>query len=312
MLAPLLVLTLALPSTGQTAHVYAAVTASLQLRDYDFGPNHIELADEIQGGADLDLAYFFRPVHDDDAPPDLQPFLQRLPRLHLDGGGWGGHYDTVLSIVNPVNPSGPPGIHTSPVYGFVHSTAEGYIHWLYLAVGIGVSYSTGYAIPHDHLAIPLDASLGIRWRDILWWAGWSVVPQRDVYSGYLRGRDSSFNVPFWGSAHVGVAAVISRRGELIANVTVLDGGASVEASGQLWFGRRLGISASVGGGSSTQLRSQSDSINGGVSLAVWMTSRVAAGISYNVFWERTSNPDSPTGTQSDIAHVLAIDFRFRR
>jgi hypothetical protein len=312
MLAPLLVLTLTLPSTGQTSYLDGTVTPKLLVREYDVGLNNDTLAKELQGGAELDLTYFFRPVRDDDAPPDLQPFLQRLPRLHLNGGGWGGTFDTVVPVINPVNPSGFLGIHVSPASGFVRSTAEGYIHWLYLGISVGVSDSTGYVIPHDHLSIPLDASLGIRWRDILWSAGWSVAPERDVYGGYLPSHDASFNVPFWGGAHAGVAAVISRRGELIANVTVLDGGASVEGSGQLWLGRRLGLSASVGGGHSSPSHVSTDSVDGGVSLAAWMTSRVAAGINYNVFWQRTNSPLSVTGMQATMTHVLTVDFRFRR
>jgi hypothetical protein len=247
-------------------------------------------------------------VRDDDAPPDLQPFLQRLPRLHVEGGGTGGVLDTLIPELGQLGTYGL--LHRSASGGFVSTSAEGYIRWLYLSLNAGVTYSTwqdtqsGYVSrQREQLLIPVSASLGIRWHEILWTAGWSVTPERD--------NGGSFVVPFWGGAHADVTAVLDRRGKLSLGVGVLDDGASVGGAGELWLARRLGLGASLGGGHWSPSRVSTDFINASVSVTVWMASRLSAGLSYNVWWQRQEQPSGLVLTSS-VAHTLSLDFRLRR
>jgi hypothetical protein len=281
------------------------VQAQLFVRDNAVGPGAVADSRGLAGYGNVYLTLFVHPVRDDDAPPDLQPFLQRLPRLHLDGGGTGGALDTFTPLPTPLGNFAT--LHRSIAGGFVSTGAEGYVRWLYLALSAGVSYSTlqdtqgDYVFPQrSHLLILVSASLGIRWQEILWTAGWSVTPQRD--------DNGSFNVPFWGGAHAGFTAVLARRSQLGLGITVRDGGASVTGLGQIWFSRRLGLGASLGGGHSSPSGLGTDIVEASVNVTVWLASRLATGLTYDVWWQQQAG----AVRTSSVAHTLSLDFRLRR
>src|SRR5262245_26484257 len=89
----LLVVTLAMPATGQQTRLELTASGSVGYTGHTYTPAGFPPgivstnSHETSGGADVTAVLYLRPVADDDAAPSLQPFLQRTNRFSLGGGG---------------------------------------------------------------------------------------------------------------------------------------------------------------------------------------------------------------------------------
>ena len=155
----------------------------------------------------------------------------------------------------------------------------------------------------NELLVNASLSAGLRWRELLFTAGWGVTP-------YRLGSDA-IQVRFWGGAFVGVRAVVSRFIELAARIEVLDGGAVVDGVATVWLRRRFGVSAGVTGGHGAFVDSAVvfDRVGGHVGLTAWLSARMAATLSYAPAWQ-SATPVDGFGTAvtefSVVAHLVTL------
>src|SRR5262245_35244367 len=236
--APLLVMTLALAPSNQSYRFDVHATGHLDVFTVDDVAGYRDLGG--RGGLGVDV-YLHRLV-DDDAPPSLQAYLQRTPLLQVDAGGGGSR----ASWKDPV-PS------HSTAQGWASVSISGYAGWLYAAAHVGVDYVSSHSRLYTiggggtsdssgtSIAIPVDAALGVRWRDTLITAGWGVSPTRSGPNDML----GDFRVPFWGGARASVTTVLRRQLELDAGVSVLENGAAAGGEATLYLRRRLGLIAGI-------------------------------------------------------------------
>jgi hypothetical protein len=311
-LAPLLVVLSALPASGGTSRL--ELWAGLTL---DAGSNGNALAYSSAGGwlgGDLSLgvAVFGHRVKDDDAPPALQPFLQRTGRysLQVSGGGQSIQTGTIL-----VAPTGTLGLTRSSWARFDTSlSAAGYVSWVFLSAGLDVDYRAWHNVSYGGFAPARDVSeilahpwfeVGGRWRDLLLYAGWGVWPVH---------QNSVDTVRFWGTAFFGAHTVIRRFVDLGVRLDVLDGGAVIEGDVTVWLRRRLALGASLHGGRGAfvDFPTVYDRAGGSAELVYWFTPRVALSVAYAPLWQHTVQT-SPLGPYdfSTVQHLLTVTARWR-
>jgi hypothetical protein len=267
----------------------------------------------LGGGVGLDATLFLRPVIDDEAAPPLQPFLQRRPRLHFD---LGGSFISVkpTPLISPqasslTNGPGSMGTFSTAVSG------EGYLGpWFYLSGGVELGYTvrqspalvlTSVPTPpsqnYSELVLHPWLSLGVRWDDLLLFAGWGPTA--------VRFNDYSAQVPFWGSAFVGGHAVVRRFVELGVRLDVLDQGALVQAWVNVWLYRRLGLGFALQGGHGAFVDSSTvfDRAGGEISLSYWIKPRVGLSLAYAPSWRGI--PDYPSS--DEVRHLLTLGVAWR-
>jgi hypothetical protein len=294
MLAPLLAVTLALPATGQDTTFQLTASGSVGVTDYSSGQPDLAGARSLTGSGGLAITGFLNPVIDDDAPPSLQPFLQRAGSFSLFGGG--GH----TSFTRPPQ-LGPSGETT---FGNVGVDGSGYFgRALFVGAGLSLSYAThqfvGYAEHDSFLALPLYVSAGVRWRALLVNAGWRVAPARN--------NEDAFAVSFWGNAYLNVYGVIGRRASIGGVVDVLDGGAAASVRFSIWTARRLGFGVSGGGGHAAPAAPARayDFARGRVFAEVWVAPRAALSLVYELAWTRYVATTVPSSDA--IMHGVSLE-----
>ena len=319
----------ALAPTGGGTRLELAAQAALESRNlWDTMAKDPPRGDSFGGGATLGATVFLRRVVDDDAAPSLQPFLQRASSIHAEAGGGSTTTNFPLAVLRSDNPSAyllryatvedraHAAVSADGFWGrFAYTAARldlDYARWQDEEVIGGFGNITPIAtIPNaDSSELAIDASVagGVRWRDLLVYAGWSVTP-------YRLGADA-FAVRFWGGAFAGARAVVRRRWDLAARVDVLDGGARAEASATLWLRRRFGLSAGVEGGHGAFFDSAKsfDRAGGRVAVAWWLTPRFAATVAYAALWQATT-PVAGFGEAvpefSYVAHVVTLTLTSR-
>jgi hypothetical protein len=309
---PLLVMTLALAPSNQSYRFDVYAAGHLDVTTFDNAGGYRYLG----GRGGLGVGLYLRRLDDDDAPPSLQTYLQRTPVLHVDAGGGGSN----TSWNDPVpNESGSQG--------WAHVSISGYAHWLYAAAHVGVEYVTRhshlYAIgggtddsSGTSLTIPVDADLGVRWRDTLIVVGWGVSPTRSAQND----MPADFKVPFWGGAHASVTTVLRRRLQLDASVLVLENGAAAGGDATVYLQRRLGFVAGIKGGHQSHTEDLQEStqtldyVGFGAGLIVWPSANVYADLRYDFEWHKhglevsgSSSPSSSVGYYNTVR--MGIGFR---
>jgi hypothetical protein len=314
-IASLLALSLALPPSGQVTSVEIVAAIQLDVRSLNAAVRSVPRSGEWLGGdGTFGVTVFGRRALDDEAAPPLQPFLQRVPRFHIEGGGGGAsiHYPIVILALYPNTAQDLAGGHAA-------TWADGYIgRWVYLAASLGINYqswgrgelnpgmqtlSSVYRLNLSELTVSASAAAGVRWRDLLFSAGWGVAP-------YRLGADA-MQVRFWGGAFVAVRAVVRGFVDLAARVQVIELGAIAEASATAWLRRRLGLTAGLEGGHGAFFDSPVvyDRAGGHVGVAWWFAPRLAASLTYAPAWQRAS-PVAGLGTAmaeiSLVAHLLTF------
>jgi hypothetical protein len=270
MLTTLCVITFALPATGETTRVqtdvYGTIEESLQANDNDpFDAAAHPDATELHGTATLAVTIFLdRKLIDDDAPLSLQPFLQRPWILRVSGRGDGSE---ITLAAGTAKSSG----------GELKLSAEGHPHrHVYLRGELAVAYSTAGEL--HTLKLPASLTLGARFYDVALYAGYGVTPSRSSLTG-------NFQVAYWGGAFTGVTAVVKRSARLDANMAVIDGGAQVSVSMELFFGRRLGLLLGANGGRGADAPGHlHDRVGAAVAVSYWFMPRLAASIDVGAGW----------------------------
>jgi hypothetical protein len=335
--ASLLALTLALPAASQPTWVELTAFAQLQAQTLTAPPLASGVPSpggrSLGGDATLGITVFARPLRDDDAAPSLQAFLQRAPRVRVEGGGGAATIEYPVYILQTQTPNSPLLTYQASLGGgHVRAAADGYVgRWVYLAAELGVGFQrwqqrdTGLSVgafnpgtqlnpgpfsrlSDDELTLSVSAAAGFRWRDLQVAAGWGVTPYR------LGGEDTQ--VRFWGGAFVSAEAVVRRFVELHARVEVLDGGAAAEAAATLWLRRRFGLELGADGGHGGLVDSPSTFSRAGGHAGVtwWLTPRWAAALRYAPAWQQTT-PVAGLGTAipsfAFVSHVVSLGFSER-
>jgi hypothetical protein len=279
MLAPLLLgMTLALPATGQTFHVYAdaGADASYFTLGPDNGPGDGTAA---QGEAFAGITLFPFGVVDDDAPPDLQPFLQRAFQIHVGGYGGAGAATYALSDTRE-----------DRSFGGANAYIEGYPHRnLFLSARLDVGSlhiqdsQLGMVVNSGStLSVTPQVDIGVRLHDVLLFAGWHVTAARP--------DGGSFDVAFYGGAFGGLTAVFNRNARLGVRIDGVDGGATGEVSFTGYFERRFFGSLSVFytrgkiAGSTGPSNVAYDSAGGSIGGGAWLATRFGLSFSYAPKW----------------------------
>lgn len=243
---PLFAATLALAPTGDSIRFSVAASGTFDASNYGApAPGYFQGEETLAGRAGLGLTLYLRRIVDDDAPPSLQPFLQRATYFHLDGGGGGGQQ--TWSAAQP---------HVSFTQGWFDASISGYARgYLYGAAHVGVQYSDnsgalypvggGPLVPlaTTTVVVPVDVDVGLRHGDLRLTVGWGIRPTRVSATGSA----GDFHVPFWGGLRADVAGVVKKRLWLSAGLGMLDNGVSVVGSAELYLRRRFGVLASVQG-----------------------------------------------------------------
>jgi len=294
---PLLVTTLALAPTGGSSRLELGVGGEFDSTSYVLPPALV-LSSEglaVGGQAGGGLTVFGARVVDDDAPPGLQPFLQRAAELHVDAGG--GGFDL----------SPPDGSALIPHHGtvaYADFSAFRYAdRFLYGYVGLGVRYRNDELQMFKTIALPIDVAVGARLGDARVSLGWTVAP--------AQANDAVFKVPFWGGAYAHLFGVVRRTLALNAEVGVLDGGAGADGSATIYLARRFSIGAFVRGGhgSPSDAHYSYDHAGGGLSFEAWTSARFAVAVTYSIDWWRYTPLN--TDSENEYTNLIALSFRLR-
>ncbi len=294
---PLFVITLALAPTGDGSRLELGAVADFEGTAVRVSPLVIGFGGDggaLGGQAGASFTLFGRRVVDDDAPPSLQPYLQRVFTLHVDGGGGGFRFAPDVNNANGGNDS---------TNGYADAYAAGYARWLYGYVGFGMRYRSDSPSHYSLLQLPLDVAAGVRFGDVRLSLGWSVSP--------TRVNEQSFGVPFWGGVYAHAFAVVRRRLALDAQVTVVDGGAAADAGATVYLARRFGVGvfARGGAGAPSELTYRYQSAGGGVSFEAWTNARTVVAITYSFDWTAYGYTQAPT--ENDYRSIIALSFRLR-
>jgi hypothetical protein len=300
LLAPLLVTTLTLAPTGAASRIDLGVGADVALDSWRYPPPpgwfEVPGGHSTGGEAFAGMTLYLRDVVDDDAPPTLQPFLQRTSFFHLGGGGGG------YSATNPSGNVPTFGSH----FGDVGLSAGGYAgRWFYGYASLGVSYSEASengVKTSSSLSVPVDVAVGVRAGSLLLAAGWTLRP--------IAVDDSPFRVDFWGGVYVRAYGVVRKKLSLGALVQVLDGGAFVAGDATLYLARRFGIGTYLHGSRSTPGSLGRDNVGTGVSFEAWINSRFALWLAYHFDWNHYA-PSGRSDEEHDYVSVISLQALIR-
>lgn len=303
---PLLVTTLTLAPTGASSRFELSLGAefaaeSITLPSQMLLPDDSMLSTGGQGGIGLTL--FATRVVDDDAPPSLQPYLQRVSQLHVDGGASG--YSASPATGGQLLPATGYG-------GYVDVNGTAYLdRFFFASLGAGVRYRSDtrgsglyFASTTDSISIPIGISAGPRFGDLRLGLGWSVVP--------TRVGDDIFRVPFWGNVSLEAYDVVRRRLVLRVEVDVYDGGAGAVGSAAVFLARRFELGAFVRGSQEHVYNTTLTDGHAGAGLdfEAWTGPRLALELDYSFDWNRYTD-DSGAVTETDYTNVISLSFRLR-
>ena len=293
---PLLVTTLALAPTGDGARFEFSLGGDFQGTAVRMAPPIIGFSDghTLGGTGGAGFTLFGQRVIDDDAPPTLQPYLQRVFQLHADGGAGGFRFRQDADAAAPGNDS---------TNGYADVNLSGYASWFYGYLGFGVRDRNDSPSGYSFLTLPVDAAAGVRFGDVRLSLGWTFAP--------TRVDTRPFSVPFWGGVYAHAYAVVRRQLSLSAAVNVLEGGAGASGGATVYLARRFGVGVSVGG--SHQHASLPgytfDGAGGTLSFEAWTSARVAVALGYSFNWLAYTYPMTPT--ENDYQSLISLSLRVR-
>ncbi|HXU70473.1 MAG TPA: hypothetical protein VN947_14145 [Polyangia bacterium] len=255
-----------------------------------------------QGG--VGLTVYATRVFDDDAPPSLQPYLQRVSELHVDGGASG--YSASPSTGGQLLPGTGYG-------GHVDLDGTAYLdRFFFASLGAGVRYRSDtrgsglyFATTTETIAVPVGIAAGPRFGDLRLALGWGVTP--------TRVGDDVFRVPFWGNVDVEAYGVVRRRLVLRARVDVYDGGAGAIGNVAVYLARRFELGAFVRGSQEHIYQTTLTDAHAGAGLdfEAWTGPRFAIELSDSFDWNRYTDKDSGAVTETDYTNVISLSFRLR-
>jgi hypothetical protein len=295
------VLAIALAGTGSPVRLELAADGGLTYTDITpTGPaaSTIEEEDGLAGQVRLRVnVYPGRPLIDDDAPPALQPFLQRAFRLQAAGGYFGSDVTVESQDIEPT--------HQLAETGSFQIGAEGYpIDHLYGAASLLVQSSAfrivrpaefgGAGAISSTLSLSVSASLGARFGDVLVAGTWTVTPSQ---------TDSAPWRVHQPTPGLSTQIVLHRRWSITAALIVLEGGAQASGGVDFFVNRALDVFASVNGGHSNPAGgAESDYAGARVGAFLWQSRWFGLGVTYAPQWTRF--PGVNTITQ--VAHFVQL------
>lgn len=261
---------------------------------------------EVDASAQLQMTLFLQRVHDDDAPPALQPFLQRVAQFRVAVGAHVG-FSNIGDSDDPIaqrNDGGP----------IVHAAIDGYVgRYLYLAAGVG------YQLQHrwtdegssENVHEPsVDVAIGARFGDVRIAAvgDWILVAGDEGDGGQM------------GDVGLRAHAVIRHHIELDGGAELrlwpsesrkLGMGGGGDLSATFWIARRLGLGIAgfyrQGFGSLYGIQTDTQA-GGALSIQYWLSARTAVSFAYRMTWEPSPAEDSPE-TRIDLGFMLRLTFR---
>jgi hypothetical protein len=296
--APLFLTTLALAPTGASSRFELTVQG-----EYDnevIAVPQRGTAGSNGGDGSVGFTLFFdHPIIDDDAPPGLQPFLQRLSSLHVWGEG--GGYQVLPTTGSPL-PAGSGYGGDASLSGSVYAD-----RFFFASLGVGVDYrsDTSGGATTPRLEVPLGISAGPRIGDTLLTIGWSLAPTRI--------GDSGFQIPFWGNVNLQVVSVLGRALSLHGEVDLYDGGAGAVAGLAVFIDRRLGVGGFVRGSYEHVFDTMVNDahVGAGLEVDVWSGPRLAFELAYTFDWNQYHDADSGAVTETDYRSLIDLTMRLR-
>jgi len=313
MLALVLATAFALPPSDDVTHLELRLDASLGTNSGPYYATPIDgqltapsrTTSMTVGAATASANYYPTAVVDDDGPAPLQPFLQRATVLHLEAGGGGGAGEVG-------RPDGLDIAHAALSSGHADAAASAYfMPHIRLMASVGVhddisQYGGGKQL--TTLSVPITASFGVRFFDVLLSVGWRLAPTQ--FDG------GSFDVPFFGNFFFDAYAVFLKHIEVDVNAQVLDNGAQAGGRATWWLDRRLGIGVGINGGKS-DARTVHDEpgisthyVAGAVSLEAWFSRRFGAALSYQPGWSHVTSGIALSG-ETVVTHMITLSFLAR-
>jgi hypothetical protein len=316
MLMPL-ALVFALPPSGESSRLQLdfVLTVAPAVDHWDFigVPNQFGLE---AGQKDTLTVFSRRVVDDDDAPPPLQPFLQRVARFSFTASGDSG-YDYFGN-----------SSERRDFGGFaVAAHADGYLgRYVYVggSFGYGRSLSTftnpannsGYCglevCSIDEQRLPFQLAAGVRFASTQVWATWGATAYLADYA-----VNADWRVRYW--AHVGMRAysVVHRHIELAGGWQLIESGFGIDGAATLWLGRRLGVGlgAFYRNGNPIDARnvySTSFTVGGDISGRWWLSRRWALALDFSPRYGRVAENSIPDPTRVSYDITLGLTFRPRR
>ena len=294
---PLFVTTLALAPTGGSSRLELGAAGQFDATAVSLPAPPFSGSDDglaVGGQGSFGLTLFGRRIVDDDAPPSLQPYLQRAAQLHVDGGGGG------LSFSRDASSSLAGNTRTT---GFADLNASGYLERFYAYLGIGAHYLSQSSGQFTSLTLPIDVAAGVRFGDARLLLGYDITP--------ARYGDGIFDVAFWGGVYARAYGVVGRRLSLGAGVAVREGGVAADGDATIYLARRLGVGGNVFGshGRVSALHYSYDEAGGGVSVDAWTGARFAVALACSFDWTRYVYDAAPV--ENDYTTVIALSFRLR-
>ncbi len=313
---------------GSIVEIEATGTFDARTLDSSLGPSPPEPSGGswIGGDGSLALTVFGSRVHDDDAAPPLQPFLQRTMRFRLEGGAGGASIAYPFYVDTMTNQ-----YRSNLVSGHAAMSIDGFVgNWIYLGLAFGVDYETwqprgaapltGFspympspqfiaATNSNELFLDGKARFGLRIRDILIAVGWHVVPVA-IAGGPMQ-------VSFWGGAFAEVKAVLRRFVELDARFEVLDTGFLLDGGATIWINGAVGLTLGAGGGRGNfpdAPQATFSRAGGRLGISWWPLGRFGMTLAYAPTWQRTT-PVAGLGTAEEpfsfVQHFLTLSFTGR-
>ena len=225
-----------LPATNETSRYQLDADLRLapaiaELDSYGVGDSA-----EVNASAQLQLTMFIQRLRDDDAPPSLQPFLQRVTRVSVAVRGTIGF--------SYVADDGPP-FQQDDGGPTVRASIDGYVaRYLYLGA------SVGYQLQHRWVDIDDGSTENVHEPSLAVAIGARLGDVRIVATAGATFAVGEGDQADWGYVGLRAHAVIRRHIELDGGVELrlwpaADGGAGKggggDASATFWLGRRLGL-----------------------------------------------------------------------
>lgn len=267
----------------------------------------------IESAQKVSLTIFSRRVVDDDAPPALQPFLQRVARFSFTGSGAfaEGYFEdgTVRRDVNS--------------FGIV-AQADGYLgRYLYVGGSFGYGRSAiTFTEPSDNPSmndvcvlqtcssdeqrLPFQVAAGVRLANTRLWATWGATAyQLD---------DADWRVGYWGHVGVRVYSVVHRHIELAGGWQLIQSGFGLDFAATFWLGRRLGLGfgAFYRQGNAIDVPSELEAswtVGGKVSGKWWLSRRWALALDFSPRFGLVAENTDPDPTRVSYDITLGLTFR---
>jgi hypothetical protein len=248
-----------------------------------------------QEGLSMTVVAFATPLHDDDSPYSMQPFLQRESTFSLSIAG--GHFDTA-------NPYG--GADRTEWYGSLGAQFDAYLkRWFALFGGASYGYSelSDVGVAQTGHSFGANLGAGFRYRDT----------RLDLWAAEQGDRSAGAFGPWRGSLAMSVYTVIKRRVSLTATGTLVQGGGEGFFQAELHPTKKTGVFAS---GIAGRFEPYVDPVLvtryiGRAGFVGWFDATTALVGQYSLTYEKDPATANVTNGYDSLSHALLVEAYFR-